>query len=82
MGANQRARSERSTRRTGEITVTVSARLPDRQGIGILCILVGMLAISIQDALIKGFSGSYPLHEIVLIRSLVALPFMFVILQF
>lgn len=62
--------------------MTVSARLPDRQGIGILCILVGMLAISIQDALIKGFSGSYPLHEIVLIRSLVALPFMFVILQF
>lgn len=62
--------------------MTASAGLPDRQGIGILCIVIGMLAISIQDALIKGFSGSYPLHEIVLIRSLVALPFMFVILQF
>ncbi len=41
-----------------------------------------MFAISIQDALIKQLSGAYPLHEIVLIRSLTALPVMFVILQF
>lgn len=48
----------------------------NRNGFGILAILIAMTAISIQDALIKGISRDYPLHEIVLIRSVGALPFM------
>lgn len=36
---------------------------------GIVFILVGMAAISINDMLIKQLSGDYPLHEIVFVRS-------------
>lgn len=56
------------------MSATVGAA--NRHGLGILTILIGMVAISIQDALIKNISGVYPLHEIVLIRSVGALPFM------
>jgi len=54
----------------------------NRNGFGILAILIAMTAISIQDALIKGISRDYPLHEIVLIRSVGALPFMLVLVHY
>lgn len=41
---------------------------------GILCILAGVSVFSIQDAIIKGLSGDYPVHQIVFVRSLIALP--------
>jgi len=34
----------------------------------------GVSIFSLQDAIVKGMSGSFPLHEIVFVRSLVALP--------
>ncbi len=37
--------------------------------LGIWFILFGMFAISINDMLIKSFSGSYPLHQLVFMRS-------------
>ena len=36
---------------------------------GIAFIIAAMAAISVNDMLVKAFSGGYPLHEIVLIRS-------------
>lgn len=39
----------------------------------VLILLLGFLAITINDSVIKGLSAHYPLHEIVLARSLVAL---------
>ncbi|MCH9669950.1 MAG: DMT family transporter [Gammaproteobacteria bacterium] len=44
----------------------------DRQLRGIACIVVAVCFFSLQDAAIKWLSGSYPLHEIILIRASVA----------
>ncbi|MDX1711937.1 MAG: DMT family transporter [Rhodovibrionaceae bacterium] len=43
------------------------------QTAGILCIVTGMLALSANDAFMKFLSGDYALHQLVLMRSLVAL---------
>ena len=40
---------------------------------GVLCVIGGITALSLQDALIKWLSGDYPLHEIVLARASVAI---------
>lgn len=47
----------------------------NRAGLAILFILAGIFAISINDMLIKQLSGGYPLHEIVFLRSALALLF-------
>lgn len=49
---------------------------------GISFILAAMVAISINDMLVKAFSGGYPLHEIVLIRSGIGIVLSLVIVQF
>ncbi|WP_300059889.1 DMT family transporter [uncultured Roseobacter sp.] len=41
----------------------------NRAGLGIAFVIAGMVAISINDMLIKQLSGGYPLHEIVFLRS-------------
>ncbi|MEM7254381.1 MAG: DMT family transporter [Pseudomonadota bacterium] len=40
---------------------------------GVFCIMVAVSCFSLQDATIKWLSGDYPLHEIVLIRALIAI---------
>jgi S-adenosylmethionine uptake transporter len=40
---------------------------------GVLCVVAGICVFSIQDVIIKSISGAYPVHEIVFVRSLVAL---------
>jgi S-adenosylmethionine uptake transporter len=40
---------------------------------GVLCVVAGISVFSIQDVIIKSIGGSYPVHEIVFVRSLVAL---------
>lgn len=47
--------------------------------LGIVSIVVGVSVFSIQDAIIKGLSGGYPVHQIVFVRSLIALPLLFLI---
>jgi hypothetical protein len=54
-----------------ESTMTDNSRT--RPGSGILFILAGMVAISINDMLIKQMSGGYPLHQIVFTRSAIGL---------
>jgi len=39
---------------------------------GIACVVGGMVALSLQDMVIKWISGSYPLHEIILARATIA----------
>jgi S-adenosylmethionine uptake transporter len=51
------------------MAVAVRARTQTR---GIVCILLGMVALSLQDTIIKWVSGDYPLHEIVLTRAAIA----------
>lgn len=45
----------------------------NRPGLGILFICIGTLAISVNDLLIKVLSGGYPLHQMIFIRSSIAL---------
>jgi S-adenosylmethionine uptake transporter len=56
--------------------------LEERPGLGILFILLGVLAISINDMLIKGLSGDYPLHQIVFFRSVIGIVFSLALVQF
>lgn len=51
-------------------------------GLGILFVLVGVFSISINDLLIKQLSGSYPLHEIVFVRSGIGILFSLLIVQY
>jgi drug/metabolite transporter (DMT)-like permease len=41
---------------------------------GILCVLLGLAVFSIQDLVVKMLAGRYPVHEVLAIRSLTALP--------
>ena len=50
-------------------------RVPDKARLSILCALGGSLAFSINDITVKSFSGSLPLHKVVLFRALFALVF-------
>ena len=54
----------------------------NRPTAGIVFILIGMSAISMNDVLIKQLSGDYPLHQIVFTRSLIGLAFGLVVLHF
>lgn len=42
---------------------------------GIFCMIAGMLFISVNDMLVKTLSGDYPLHQLIFLRSVVALAF-------
>ncbi len=53
----------------------------NRAGLGIAFVIAGMIAISINDMLIKQLSGGYPLHEIVFLRSGIGILFSLVIVQ-
>lgn len=59
----------------------MSTEQTDRTGLGIAFILAGVFAISINDMLIKGLSGGYPLHQIVFTRSVIAICFSLVFVQ-
>ncbi|MCR9124499.1 MAG: DMT family transporter [Rhodobacteraceae bacterium] len=54
---------------------------PARPALGILCIVFGMTAISVNDMLIKRLSGGYPLHEIVFARSAIGIVFSLALVQ-
>lgn len=51
-----------------------SAPTIDKTRLSITCALGASLAFSVNDITVKSFSGSFPLHEVVLIRALVAQP--------
>ncbi|WP_425100327.1 DMT family transporter [Tropicibacter sp. S64] len=54
---------------------------PDRPALGILLICLGVLAMSVNDLLIKVLSGGYPLHQMVFVHSAIALLFTFVLVM-
>ncbi|MEM6888521.1 MAG: DMT family transporter [Pseudomonadota bacterium] len=59
----------------------MSTEPQNRAGLGILFVCAGVLAISLNDMLIKQLSGSYPLHEIVFLRSVIGILFSLVLVQ-
>lgn len=46
---------------------------PDDKLLGIAAAVAAIVALSMQDALIKSISGDYPLHQVILVRASVAL---------
>ena len=50
-----------------------------RKGIGF--ILLAMLCVSMNDVMVKALSGTYPLHELMFVRSGVALAFTLVVVH-
>ncbi len=53
----------------------------NRAGPAIAFVLAGILAISVNDMLIKRLSGGYPLHELVFVRSAIGIVFSLVLVQ-
>ncbi|MFK7763675.1 MAG: DMT family transporter [Roseobacter sp.] len=53
----------------------MSTTPPSNANLGIAFVLAGILAISLNDMLIKQLSDQYPLHEIVFVRSFLGLTF-------
>lgn len=51
----------------------------NRQIVGMLSVAAGVSVFSIQDAIIKGMSGDFPIHEIVFVRCVVAFPLLLVV---
>ena len=49
--------------------------------LGITSLVLGMLIFSLQDIAVKWIGGDYPVLQIVILRSLVALPFAFLFLR-
>ena len=49
---------------------------------GIACIVGAVTLFVLQDALIKWLSGDYPLHEIVLVRSVIAIAIVLFVMRF
>ena len=48
---------------------------------GIYCILIGMLVVTLQDCTVKWLSPDYALHQIMLIRSVIAILIIFFIIK-
>jgi S-adenosylmethionine uptake transporter len=58
-----------------------SAYLQNTAQTGILFVLVGVFLFSVQDLLVKAISGSYAVHQIVFVRSLVAIVLLLLIVR-
>ena len=55
--------------------------LPSKSGYAIMFIVLGMFFISVNDMIIKRFSGEYPLHQMVFLRSAIGLFFTLILIH-
>ena len=55
--------------------------LPSKSGYAILFIVLGMFFISVNDMVIKRFSGEYPLHQMVFLRSAIGMFFTLILIH-
>ncbi|MEM6304129.1 MAG: DMT family transporter [Pseudomonadota bacterium] len=60
----------------------MTATPQNRPGLAITAIVIGMLAISFNDMLIKQLSGGYPLHQIVFARSAIGIGISLMLVHF
>jgi S-adenosylmethionine uptake transporter len=60
----------------------MNANAHNRAGAAIAFVLAGVLAISVNDMLIKQLSGGYPLHEIVFFRAAIGIVFSLALVQY
>lgn len=61
--------------------VDPTATALNKPSVGILCILVAMVSISVNDVLMKALSGDYPLHQMVFVRSVIGISFSLLLVQ-
>ena len=59
----------------------MTAIAPSTARLGIICMISGMLLISVNDMLIKSLSGEYPLHQLIFLRSAVGVFFTLFLLK-
>jgi drug/metabolite transporter (DMT)-like permease len=64
----------RSMAKSGIANAALTPGGLNRQTRGMLSVAAGVSIFSVQDAIVKGLSGIYPVHEIVVVRSFIALP--------
>jgi S-adenosylmethionine uptake transporter len=64
----------------GSMSEATAAGL-NRQILGMLSVATGVSIFSLQDAIVKGMSGDFPVHEIVFVRSLVAFPLLLAVIM-
>jgi S-adenosylmethionine uptake transporter len=63
--------------------MTATTSIPQGHArLGILCMMLGMFCISINDMLIKSLSGGYPLHQIIFLRSALGIVLTFGLLMY
>lgn len=67
---------------TAATTAPLALTPQRRRLLGILAMCIGVFAFTIQDLIIKSVSGSYPVHEIVFIRTAIVLPIILLIAHF
>jgi len=63
------------------MSVTAAPAAQDRPTLGSAFILLALLAISVNDMLIKQMSGGYPLHQLVFVRSAIGICFSLMLVQ-
>ncbi len=68
--------------RTIDATTSLAAIPSQRPLAGILFLLLGTTLFPVQDVIIKSFSGTYAVHQIVFLRSLFAIPIVLIIAHF
>lgn len=64
------------------MAVKAGPALHDRRGqnlIGVASVTAGVAVFFVQDLILKLISGSYPLHQAMVLRSLAAIPFLFLL---
>lgn len=62
-----------------DTTTAVPVERRDDAIVGILSLIAGVAVFSVQDVIIKLISGAYPVYEAITIRSLVALPILWML---
>ena len=54
---------------------------PTRNTAGILFLIAGIAVFAVQDLILKVLSGTYPLHQAMVLRSLTAVPFLLILVK-
>lgn len=77
---NQQARGDPSRLVSGMIVIS-QPLLHSRNNAGILFLIAGIAVFAVQDLILKLLSGTYPLHQAMVIRSITAAPLLGVLVH-
>lgn len=62
-------------------TTSPSQKPLSRNSAGILFLIAGIAVFAVQDLILKLLSGTYPLHQAMVLRSLTAVPFLLILVK-